>query len=1297
VAPRAGKPVGIFLEAALWLRSSTREIAGQQGQQYGQEAAARGNRQTITLTAWLLQAAESAFEAKSGRFPLALFKHSVRRLTAGLFLVLFSIMLAGGHFTVGGEALRQASSPDAARMSPNGLAPVATAPLASSASGELPIQGGGLPEYGKLPIHFEPNEGQAPAAARFVSRAPGYLLMLEPTGATLALSQTRTDAPCHGAATVPRSVTFQCSPAENDPSGAEGERRHGADAVLRMEIVGANPSPVITPEAPLPGLSHYFLGPDPSAWRTDIRQFARVRYRSVYPGVDLVYYGNQRQLEYDFIVAPGVDPSSIAVGFEGPERMEIDADGDLLLYLAGGVVRQQRPIAYQEGLDGGRIPVAAQYAVRGDARIGFALGAYDPSRPLVIDPVIVYSTYLGGSGEDIGLGITVDHRGQAVVVGVTQSANFPTQNPSQPALGGSADAFVAKLNAQGTALLFSTYLGGSDEETWVSVAVDPVGDIYLAGGTRSANFPTTAGVLAPTRPAKADPNNTTAFVTKLNGQTSALIYSTYLGGSGIDSGQDVKVDAAGNAYVVGNTSSTTFPTTVGAFQTTNAGNFDVFVAKVNPAATGLEYSTLLGGALEDSGFSIAIDPTGHAYVSGRTQSGNFPVTAGSFQTSLGGGFDAFVTKLEPDGSGLVYSTYLGGSGNEDGKIAIDTAGHAYVGGGTNSPNFPTANAFQTMLPGSFAGYITKLNPAGSALIYSTYLGGNGVDQVWGIAVDGIGTAFVTGLTTSPDFPVVDAWDAALGGMQDAFVTRMNAAGTAPLYSSYLGGSGTDSGLAMALAGAVYVTGVTNSTDFPVTPGVVGGTFNGGVSDAFVTKISHETAYFAEGASGSVPGFGFDLRFAIANPHPTMAAHGTLFFLDEAGVTTLHHITVEPLARLTVDTRDPAIFGDDFRAFSTVLRSDLPLIFSRLMSWDEQGYGAHLENSIAEPRTTWYLAEGATGPFSLFYLLQNTHPTQAATVTVTYLRLIGEPLTQTVVVPPATRQNIHVNTATIGGVPGALASDEFSARFESDIPIIVERAMYLDAGGLIARAGHGSAGIPEPQTSWFLAEGATGPWFDLFYALSNPGETAATVQIEYLLPDGTVLTKSYPVPAQSRQTIYVDDERFPDPDGPQLLADTAVAARITSTVPIVVERAMWWPGTQFAATWYEAHASAGATESGVRWGVAEGEVGGPRGVETYILVANIDDAPANIQVTLLFDDGTPSVQRTFPVAANSRFNVAMLVQFADIFAPGGHKRFSAIVESLGPSPAQIVVEQAIYWTAIGQPWIAGTNALGTKLE
>jgi uncharacterized delta-60 repeat protein len=459
--------------------------------------------------------------------------------------------------------------------------------------------------------------------------------------------------------------------------------------------------------------------------------------------------------------------------------------------------------------------------------------------------------------------------------------------------------------------------------------------------------------------------------------------------------------------------------------------------------------------------------------------------------------------------------------------------------------------------------------------------------------------------------------------------------------------------------------------------------------ATVVRLSIEAfSYFlAEGASGPF----FDVRFAIANPDPTLAASGMLFFLDDQGVTTQVPVSVPPMARLTVDPKDPAIFGNNATAFSTVLRSDLPLVFARLMSWDGQGYGAHLEKSIDEPQTVWYLAEGATGPFDLFYLLQNPDPEQTATVKVTYLRLIGPPLEQTVLVPPATRRNIYVN---LEGAGGALANDEFSAKLESDIPIIVERAMYLNAAGVVAGAGHGSAGIPELSTTWFLAEGATGPWFDLFYLLGNPNSISGTAQIEYLLNDGTVLTKSYAVPANSRRTIHVDAERFPDPAGPQLLADAAVAARITSTVPIMVERAMWWPGSQFAATWYEAHASAAVTGSGIKWGIAEGEVGGARGAETYILVANVSNAPADVKVTLLFDDGTPPVERTFTgIDPNSRFNVAVQMEFPGV----SNKRFSAIVESLGDPPAQLVVEQAIYWSALGQAWMAGSNALATKLQ
>jgi hypothetical protein len=447
----------------------------------------------------------------------------------------------------------------------------------------------------------------------------------------------------------------------------------------------------------------------------------------------------------------------------------------------------------------------------------------------------------------------------------------------------------------------------------------------------------------------------------------------------------------------------------------------------------------------------------------------------------------------------------------------------------------------------------------------------------------------------------------------------------------------------------------------------------------------QARYLSEGATSNF----FATSLALANPSATATANAVLRFARADTTTRVRYVAVPPHGRRTVDVStvpemDPA-------EFSTVIESDQPLIADRTMAWGDTGYGAHAETSVASPATTWYLAEGAThSGFSLFYLVQNPHQTEAAQVRVRYLRPSGAPLEKVHTVPPHSRYNIWVNQEELppGSGQKPLASTDVSAVLESvnGVAVIVERAMYLDRPGQVFAAGHESAGLTRPATSWFLAEGATGGYFDLFVLLANPGTTDAQVEATYLLPSGATIAKSYEVPANSRFNIWVD---FEDPQ----LANTAVSTTIRSTndVPIIVERAMWWPG----GNWYEAHNSAGATATGTVWALAEGKSDTARGLETYILVANTSTTAATVRVTLLFEDGT-TAERTFgpsDIPAQSRFNVPV----GGFFAQAAGKRFGAIVESLGETPAQIVVERAMYWDAAGQQWAAGTNALATKLQ
>ena len=681
--------------------------------------------------------------------------------------------------------------------------------------------------YGKLPLHFEANLGQAHGDVRFVSRGSGYALYLTAGEAVLVLAKPKEEVTGERSASSTRRRAH--------------ERPKVEAVVLRMAIVDSNPRPLIGGLEALPGKINYFIGKDPAKWRTDVPTYARVHYREVYPGIDLVYYGNQRQLEYDFIVAPGADPKRIVLAFRGADRLDIDALGDLVLHTSGGVVRLQKPYIYQEK-SGRRQEIAGRYALHGANRVGFEVAAYDRSRPLVIDPVFLfYSTYLGG---ERGEAIAVDRFGSAYVAGYALSTDVPTTPGAfQPNPAGGRDVFVTKLNPRGTRIVYSTYLGGTGEDTSAGIAVDTRGNAYVAGTTSSTDFPTTAGAFQTA--CAGSGTCADAFVAKLNRDGSGLIYSTYVGGSSGDAGWAVAVDDNGSAYIRGATGSVDFPTTNGAFQTAAAGDIDVFVAKLNPAGSGLIYSTYLGGDGQDDdlGGGIAVDRRGNAYVTGHTKSLNFPTTPGASQPAYGGGlWDAFVTKLDPTGSSLVYSTYLGGTGFDQAfAIAVGRNGDAYVTGRTTSTDFPAVNAFQGAYRGSFDGFVTKIDATGSFLDYSTYLGGSSGEEANGIAVDRFGNAHVTGVTNSNDFPITPgAFQPAHAGgnTQEGFVTKLNPAGSTLAYSTYLGGTGFEIGFAIAVGpmGSAFVTGETGSPDFPTTPGAPVPNFQGFFQDAFVTRV-----------------------------------------------------------------------------------------------------------------------------------------------------------------------------------------------------------------------------------------------------------------------------------------------------------------------------------------------------------------------------------------------------------------------------------------------------------------------------
>jgi photosystem II stability/assembly factor-like uncharacterized protein len=951
--------------------------------------------------------------------------------------------------------------------------------------------------YGNLPLSFEANQGQTDSSVRFISRAGGQILFLTSTEAVLSLRGR--DRTVHPDRTAPLI----------EPHEDRHSKVGSNPSVLRMKLLGANPSPRVTGVDEMPGKSNYFIGNDPQKWQTNVSNYAKVKYEQVYPGVDLVYYGNQSQLEYDLIVAPGGDPRRIRLAFEGAEKVRIDEHGDLILSTPLGQVLQHKPFAYQE-VGGKKEPVVAQYAKLGPNHIGFKVTRYDSAKPLVIDPVLAYSTYLGGSRGDTGNSIAVDSAGNAYITGSTSSLDFPTASPLQPnqniagcCLG---DVFVTKLNAAGTALIYSTYIGGGALDQSNGIAVDPFGNAYITGTTDSIDFPTANAFR---------PNHTgifsDAFVVKLTFAGSAFVYSTYLGGNRHDAATSIAADASGNAYVTGSTGSADFPTSHPLQPNLIGSGPDIFITKFDATGTSLVYSTYLGGVGGETGNGIAVDVAGNAYIAGTTSSPDFPLVnpvqpeikdktvfksidgastwaginnglptqyvvktiaidpsapdtlyvgtngGGVFKStdagkswigannglftlgmdqllidptttstlygangslvrstdgglswntmSLGGGVSVVaidpispqnlyaamgqqifkstdsgaswrgivVRDIFPNGNiastlqslvvdpgtpSTIYAGDIGGvfkstdGGNTwrgrlggtsiDRGIAIDPLNRSslYVWGfgisksadggqtwsainsglsskvvhivaidptATNTLYAGTDRGIQKSTDGGgswnttanrltnastnaiaidprvtstlYAGtdatfdcFVAKLSPQGTALLYSTYLGGDTSDFASGIAVDTFGNAYVAGATSSPGFPARNPVQPFGGGLLDGFVTKLDTVHSEIVYSTHLGGGSSDScrGIAVDMAGNAYVTGQTLSTDFP-TKAPLQGSLADGDGDPFVAKLNAKgsalvfSTYWG-GGEGAFHSSGFDFANAIAIDH-----------------------------------------------------------------------------------------------------------------------------------------------------------------------------------------------------------------------------------------------------------------------------------------------------------------------------------------------------------------------------------------------------------------------------------------------
>ena len=667
----------------------------------------------------------------------------------------------------------------------------------------------------RLPLRFEANRGQWDSAVRYAARANGYALLLTADGPAVAL-----------------------------PGSAR----------VDIRLLNSNRAAPIEALDPLPAHTDYFLG-GRDRWRTAIPNYSRVRYRAVYPGIDVVYYGNPSRLEYDFVLQPGADPRAIRLKFRGAGRLTITPEGDLAFESAGTRMVQEKPVIYQEdGPAATRRPVQGRYVLMARNVVGIRLDRYDRSQPLVIDPTLVYSTFMGGSGSDQITAAQLDSVGHLYVAGSTATNDFvTTTNTYQSANNGSLDIFVAILDTtpgKGFPILYFSYAGGTGTDIPLAMVLDSSHNIYLTGTTNSTDFPTAGSAI---QTAGGGSNIVSGFVLELNpglsSGTSSLVYSTYLGGTtGNQSANGIALDPGGNIYVIGSTKATDFPVSATAYQSTLNGLQDAFLCKINPASSTLAYSTYLGGELVDDGRGIAIASNGQVYFAANTNSAQFPLAGVAYGSSLVGNYDIIIGAMDMTQSGsgsLVYATYFGGSDNDVArKLALDASGNLLVTGYTLSSDFPvTQDAFQPAYGGNGDAFVLVVNPRNPAfLLYSSYLGGADGEVGSDIAADNAGFLYLTGYTLSPDFPAtVDAPQPAWARSIDIFVTKLQrgVAGPAGLkWSTFFSSGVGNSGLALVvgLDGTVYVAGYAGSR-FQTTSGATQGAFDGGYSDGFILVMS----------------------------------------------------------------------------------------------------------------------------------------------------------------------------------------------------------------------------------------------------------------------------------------------------------------------------------------------------------------------------------------------------------------------------------------------------------------------------
>jgi hypothetical protein len=714
--------------------------------------------------------------------------------------------------------------------------------------------------YNNIQRAITKNEGQFDSSVKFSALDKNANFFFTSTGPTILLSRETVESKKRRKSSKTNSFT--------DNKYEKNIKKEFCS--IKLNIIGANKDPEIIGEEKLPWNNNYFMGNDPAKWQKNVPNFSKIRLKSIYENIDLVYYFEKNSLKYDFYIYPGADPEKIRLQFDTGDinfgkRLEIDDKGDLQINTPFGYLIEKRPICYQI-IDGEQIEINAGFKIIDNDKniFSFELGERNTDYPVVIDPEIIYSTFLGGTdGIDWGFGIEIDQGGNAYLTGQLESFDFPVSSGvfMETSLG-SINGFVSKLNSSGTALEFSTYIGStSHSEGLKDIEIDSEGNVYVAGWTHSLDYPVTANAFD-----KTMDGSDGAVVTKLNSNGSELMFSTYLDGSDKETVWAIDADDSGFVYVTGITSSHDFPTTPGAFDEYTDASQDGFVSKINTTEGSLVFSTYLGGGGIENCYDIVIDNNKNIYITGNSESSDFPTTDGAFNQDCTGDLDVFVTKLSSDGSSLLYSTFIGGSKKEFGYgIAIDKNNNSYVTGITLSEDFPvTYGAYDTTfyeevdVVDQSAGhvlkthgiknplegekydiFVTKLNSEGNSLVYSTYIGGNGDDFGRYPAVDNDGNVYITGYTESTDYPTSPgAYDRSHNGNMDVFVSKLNSNGTRLLYSSYFGGAEDDIGYKITIAsdGNAYLTGWTASYDFPVSSNVFDESYNGGLCDIFVMSL-----------------------------------------------------------------------------------------------------------------------------------------------------------------------------------------------------------------------------------------------------------------------------------------------------------------------------------------------------------------------------------------------------------------------------------------------------------------------------